>query len=52
VQIGSYPFFENQRLGTHIVLRSTEAERLAAVEKALWIFIRAAGFAAAPADGA
>jgi hypothetical protein len=52
VQIGSYPFFENKRLGTYIVLRSTDTGQLAAAEKALWIFIREQGFAAAPADGA
>jgi molybdenum cofactor synthesis domain-containing protein len=52
VQIGSYPFFENKRLGTYIVLRSTDTGQLAAAEKALWIFIREQGFAAAPVDGA
>ena len=43
VQIGSYPFFENKRLGTYVVLRSIDAEKLAAAENALWIFIRQRG---------
>ena len=33
VQIGSYPFFENKRLGTYVVLRSTDEARLAAAVK-------------------
>ena len=52
VQIGSYPFFENKRLGTYVVLRSIDVEKLAAAENALWIFIRKEGFAAASADDA
>ncbi len=52
VQIGSYPFFENKRLGTYVVLRSIDGEKLAAAENALWIFIRKEGFAAASADDA
>ncbi|MGZ8417551.1 MAG: competence/damage-inducible protein A [Methyloceanibacter sp.] len=52
VQIGSYPFLENKRLGTHVVLRGVDAEALAAAENALWIFIRKEGFAAAPAADA
>ena len=52
VQIGSYPFFENKRLGTYVVLRSIDVEKLAAAENALWIFIRKEGFAAASADNA
>jgi molybdenum cofactor synthesis domain-containing protein len=52
VQIGSYPFFENKRLGTYVVLRSIEVEKLAAAENALWIFIRRERFAASAADGA
>lgn len=50
VQIGSYPFFENKRLGTYIVLRSTDAAELKAAERALWILIAKEGFAAAAAD--
>ena len=51
VQIGSYPFFENKRLGTYVVLRGIDVETLAAAENALWIFIRRERFAAAAADG-
>jgi molybdenum cofactor synthesis domain-containing protein len=50
VQIGSYPFFENKRLGTYVVLRSTDTARLDAAEKALWILIAKEGFAAATGD--
>jgi molybdenum cofactor synthesis domain-containing protein len=46
IQIGSYPFFENKRLGTYVVLRSTDEAKLAAAEKALWIFIAKEGFPA------
>ena len=44
VQIGSYPFFENKRLGTYVVLRSVEADKLAAAVAALWDLIAKAGF--------
>jgi molybdenum cofactor synthesis domain-containing protein len=50
VQIGSYPFFENKHLGTYVVLRSTEAAKLEAAEKALWKLIHKEGFAAAAGD--
>jgi molybdenum cofactor synthesis domain-containing protein len=50
VQIGSYPFFENGRLGTYVVLRSADAGRLNAAEKALWILIGRQGFQAAAAE--
>jgi molybdenum cofactor synthesis domain-containing protein len=50
VQIGSYPFFEKKRLGTYVVLRSTDATKLAAAEKALWALIKKEGFAAVLAD--
>jgi molybdenum cofactor synthesis domain-containing protein len=50
VQIGSYPFFENKRLGTYVVLRSTDTAKLDAAQKALWILIAKEGFAAAPGD--
>lgn len=51
VQIGSYPFFENQRLGTFVVLRSADEAQLEAAQKALWILIEREGFrAAAGAD--
>ena len=50
VQIGSYPFFENKRLGTYVVLRSTDAEALAAAQNGLWILIGKEGFPAVAAD--
>jgi molybdenum cofactor synthesis domain-containing protein len=50
VQIGSYPFFQNKRLGTYVVLRSTDAAKLAAAETALWKFIAEAGFPAASGE--
>jgi molybdenum cofactor synthesis domain-containing protein len=50
VQIGSYPFFEKKRLGTYVVLRSTDEGRLAAAEEDLWKFIGEAGFPAASSE--
>jgi molybdopterin-biosynthesis enzyme MoeA-like protein len=50
VQIGSYPFFENKRLGTYVVLRSVEADKLEAAIAALWILIAKEGFQAAAED--
>jgi molybdenum cofactor synthesis domain-containing protein len=50
VQIGSYPFFQNKRLGTYVVLRSTDEAKLAAAETALWKFIAEAGFPAASGE--
>jgi molybdenum cofactor synthesis domain-containing protein len=46
VQIGSYPFFENKRLGTYVVLRSIDADKLAAAVAALWALIGREGFRA------
>jgi molybdenum cofactor synthesis domain-containing protein len=46
VQIGSYPFFQNKRLGTYVVLRSIDEGKLAAAEEDLWKFIAEAGFPA------
>ncbi len=51
VQIGSYPFFENKRLGTYVVLRATDAAKLEAALNGLWILIAEQGFAAVAADG-
>ena len=51
VQIGSYPFFQNKRLGTYVVLRSTDQAKLAACQNALWKFIAEAAFPAAPGEG-
>jgi molybdenum cofactor synthesis domain-containing protein len=50
VQIGSYPFFEKKRLGTYVVLRSTDEGRLAAAEEDLWKFIDETGFPAASSE--
>ena len=51
VQIGSYPFFENKRLGTYVVLRSTDETRLAAAVSDLWKIIAREGFQAVASDG-
>ena len=51
VQIGSYPFFENKRLGTYVVLRSTDETRLAAAVTDLWKIIAREGFQAVASDG-
>lgn len=50
IQIGSYPFFNNKRLGTYVVLRSVDADRLAAGVEGLWALIAKEGFAAAAED--
>lgn len=50
VQMGSYPFFESKRLGTYVVLRSTDAAKLKAAQKALWILIGKEGFQAVPGE--
>jgi molybdenum cofactor synthesis domain-containing protein len=47
VQIGSYPFFENKRLGTYVVLRSVDADKLEAAQTDLWKLIHKEGFQAA-----
>jgi molybdopterin-biosynthesis enzyme MoeA-like protein len=47
VQIGSYPFFENKRLGTYVVLRSTDGSKVEAAQTDLWKRIHKEGFAAA-----
>ena len=49
VQIGSYPFFENKRLGTYVVLRSCDASKVEAAQTELWKLIHKEGFAAAAA---
>jgi molybdenum cofactor synthesis domain-containing protein len=50
VQIGSYPFFENKRIGTYVVLRATDAVKLKSAEGELWIMIGEEGFHAAAGD--
>jgi molybdopterin-biosynthesis enzyme MoeA-like protein len=49
VQIGSYPFFENKRLGTYVVLRATDADRLADAVAGLWDLVSKQGFHAVAA---
>lgn len=46
VQIGSYPFFEQNRIGTYVVLRGTDEGRLDSALQALWEVIAAEGFSA------
>jgi molybdenum cofactor synthesis domain-containing protein len=46
VQIGSYPFFEQGRLGTYAVLRSIDADALEQAHRGLWKLIEAEGFKA------
>lgn len=50
VQIGSYPFFRQDQLGTYVVLRGTDEIRLAAVLADLWDLIAREGFSASAAD--
>jgi molybdopterin-biosynthesis enzyme MoeA-like protein len=50
VQIGSYPFFERNRLGTYVVLRSADQGELAAALAALWEIIRKENFPAVAAE--
>lgn len=47
-QIGSYPFFKDGRVGSNFVVRSTEAQALAACAAALGEGLDAAGFAWQP----
>jgi len=44
VSMGSYPFMEKDRLGTHLVLRSIDEARLAEALAALWAMLEAEGF--------
>jgi molybdenum cofactor synthesis domain-containing protein len=50
VQIGSYPFFENKRLGTYVVLRCVEEAKLASAVDALWTLIAREKFSAAAGE--
>ena len=45
VPMGSYPYFEQGRLGTNLVLRSTDENRLAEALQALWEMLAAEGVA-------
>ena len=51
VQIGSYPFFEKNRLGTYVVIRSADSVSLESAHRALWAVLAEQGFDAAAADG-
>jgi len=44
VQMGSYPFMEKDKLGTHLVLRSVDEAKLADALQALWKMLEAEGF--------
>ncbi|MHA1517764.1 MAG: competence/damage-inducible protein A [Alphaproteobacteria bacterium] len=50
VQMGSYPFFEKNRLGTYVVIRAVDEARLDSVLRALWDVIADEGFSAAATD--
>ena len=50
VQIGSYPFFEQGRLGTYVVLRSVDRDALDRAHTELWTLIAAQGFKAAESE--
>lgn len=50
VQIGSYPFFEQKRLGTYVVLRSTDEQCLDDAYEGVWRIIVENGFAAAKTE--
>ena len=52
VQMGSYPFFEKGRLGTYVVLRSPDEERLEAASRQLWALIAKEGFTASEGESA
>jgi molybdenum cofactor synthesis domain-containing protein len=50
VQVGSYPFFENRRVGTYVVLRAADTTRIDEALAGLWALIEAEGFRAVAAD--
>jgi molybdopterin-biosynthesis enzyme MoeA-like protein len=52
VQIGSYPFFEEKRLGTYVVLRCADAAKLAAAVAALGALIAKEHFPAVAGEEA
>ena len=51
VQIGSYPFFEQRRLGTFAVLRSVDPSKLEQALAGLWEVIHREGFNAVAGEG-
>lgn len=50
VQMGSYPFYEKGTLGTHLVLRATDEDRLEEARVAIWQMLKDAGFDANSRD--
>ena len=50
VQMGSYPYFEKNKLGTNLVLRCTDAAQLDEAHNALWQMLESDGFAANAKD--
>jgi hypothetical protein len=50
VQIGSYPFFEKGALGTYVVLRCTDEERLEAALRQVWELTAREGFRASAGE--
>lgn len=44
VQMGSYPFFTKEKLGTNLVLRSTDTQKLEVALKSVWRMLEAEGF--------
>ena len=44
VQMGSYPFFVKEKLGTHLVLRSDDKGKLDEALKSIWRMLEAEGF--------
>lgn len=50
IQMGSYPFFERDKLGTYVVLRGADEKSLASALAALWDVIAQEGFSASADD--
>jgi len=50
IQMGSYPFFERDKLGTYVVLRGADEKSLASALAALWELIAQEGFSASAAN--
>jgi molybdopterin-biosynthesis enzyme MoeA-like protein len=51
VQIGSYPFFEQRRFGTYVVIRAAGQASIDSTLEDLWEVIAKEGFSAAAVDG-
>ncbi len=50
IQMGSYPFFERDKLGTYVVLRGVDETTLASALAALWDLIAREGLSAVAKD--